>query len=116
MKEMQGHAEHLQCENDQFRAQIEKSCDLRKAVCDSGRVVHPIACNRGKELVISDDVDTPIDDELSSSSSPSWSLSLAKNARESTKARSHKRPSHHPAFSVAVSGKSHRARREAGRR
>ena len=99
-----------------MRAQIEKSRDLGKDVRDNGSAVHPITRNRGKEPIIPDDVDTPVDDELSSGSSPSLSLSLTKNARESTKARSHKRPSHHPAFSDVVSGASRRARREAGKR
>ena len=93
MKELQGHAERLQCENDQLRAQIEKSRNLGKYVRDSGRVVHQITRNKGKELVIPDDVDTLEDDELSLSSSPSLSLSTAKNARESIKAKSHKKPS-----------------------
>ena len=44
------------------------------------------------------------------------SLSLTKNAWESTKAKSSKRPSHHSAFSDVVSGMSRKARREAGRR
>ena len=93
-----------------------KSCNLGKDVRDSGQAMHPIAGNRGKEPIIPNDVDTPTDDELSSCSSPSLSLSSAKNARDSTKARSRKRPSHHPAFSDAVSGTSRRARREAGMR
>ena len=97
-------------------AQIEKSCDLGKDVRDSGQAVHPTAHNKGKEPIIHDDVDTPIDDELSSSSSPSLSLSQAKDARGSTKTKSRKRPSHHPTFSDAVSGASRRVRREAGKR
>ena len=68
--------------------------------------MHPIARNRGKEPFIPNDVDTPTDDELSSGSSSSLSLSPVKNARESTKAKSHKRPSHHLAFSDVVSGAS----------
>ena len=36
MKELQGHAECLQHENDQLRTQMEKSCDLGKDVQDSG--------------------------------------------------------------------------------
>ena len=56
--------------------------------------MHPIARNRGKEPIIPDDVDTPTDDELSSASSLSLSLSPAKNARDSTKAKSCKKPSH----------------------
>ena len=46
----------------------------------------PTARNKGKKPAIPDDVDTPADDELSSSSSPSLSLSLIMNAREGTKA------------------------------
>ena len=78
--------------------------------------MHLIARNRGKELVISDNVNTLVDDALSSSSSPSLSLSPTKNARESTKAKSCKKPSHYLAFSDAISGASCRARREAGRK
>ena len=116
MKDLQGHAECLQRENDQLRAQIEKSHFLGKDVRDNGQVVHPIARNKGKETIILEDVNTLANDELSSDSFPSLSLSLEKNAWESTKAKSCKRPSHHPAFSDVVSGTSHRARREAGRR
>ena len=116
MEKLQGHAEHLQREHDQLRAKIEKSHDLGKEVRDSGRSVHLIALNRGKELIILDDVDIPVDDELSSRSSPSLSLSPVKNARDSAKAKSRKRPSHHPAFNDAISGASLRARRDATRR
>ena len=75
--------------------------------------MHPIAHNRGKEPIISDDVDTPIDDEFSLGSSPSLSLSPEKNAQESTKAKSRKRPSHLLTFGDAVSSASRRARNEA---
>ena len=78
--------------------------------------MHPIALNIGKEPIIPDDVDTLVDDELSLGSSPSLSLSPAKNAWESTKAKSHKKPSHHSAFNDAISGASRKARREEGRR
>ena len=91
MKELQGQAESLQCENDQLQAQIEKSCDLGKDVQDNGRTAHPIARNKGKEPIVLDDVDTPVDDELSSGNSPSLSLSLAKNVKKGTKAKSCKR-------------------------
>ena len=110
------YVEHLQRENDQLRAQIEKNHDLGKYVRDKGRAVHPIARNRGKDLVIPGDVDTLVDDESSLNSSSSLSLSLAKNARESTQAKSHKKPSHHPAFSDAISCASRRVRREACKR
>ena len=78
--------------------------------------MHPIAHNIRKEPIISNDVDTLVDDELSSGTSLSLGLSPAKNARESTKSKSCKRPSHHPAFSDVVSGASRKARREPGRR
>ena len=57
-----------------------------------------------------------MDDELSSSRSPSLNHSLAKNTRESIRTRLRKRPSPHPTFSDAVSGASPKARREEGRR
>ena len=99
-----------------MRAHIEKSRNLGKDVRDSDRVVHLIASNKGKKPVIPDDVDTPADDELSSGSSPSLSLSSIKNAQESIKAKSCKRPLHHPTFNDAISGASLKARREEGRR
>ena len=80
MMELQGHVEHLQCENNQLQAQIEKSRDLGKDVRDNGQAVHQIACNRGKEHFIPDDVDTLADNELSSRSSPLLSLSPTNNA------------------------------------
>ena len=83
---------------------------------DSGRVAQPITCDKGKDPIVHDHINILVDDDLSSGSSPCLSLSPAKNARESIKTRPHKRPSPHPAFSNAVSGASHRARREAGRR
>ena len=95
MKELQGHAECLHQENDQLRAQIKKKCDLRKDVRDSGRATHPTIRNKGKEHIVLDDVDTLADEELSSGGSPSLTLSPAKDARGSTKAKSCKRSSHH---------------------
>ena len=67
MKELQGHAEYLQRENDQLRAQIEKTRDHGKDVRDSGRAALPTARNKGKEPIVPDD-------ELFSGSSPSLSL------------------------------------------
>ena len=116
MKELQAHSERLQQENDQLLAHIEKSRDLRKDVPDNDQAVLPIAHKRGKEPIIPNDVDTPADDELSSRSSSPSSLSPAKDARGSTKAKLHKRPSQHPAFSDVVSGAFRRVRREAGKR
>ena len=99
-----------------MRAQIEKTRDLGKDAQDSGRAVHSIAHNRGKGPIIPDDVDTPADDEFSSGNSPSLSHSSVKNSRESTKAKSRKRPSHLPALSDVISGAFHRARKEVGKR
>ena len=95
---------------------MEKSRDLGKEVQDSGRVAYPITRNKGKEPIILDDVDTSTDDELSSSSSPSLSLSLKKNAQENAKVKSCKRPSHHLAFRDVVNGTSRRVRRETSKR
>ena len=74
--------------------------------------MQPIAYNKGKGLIPPDDDDTPTDDELSSGSSQSLNLSPAKNAQESIRTKSHKRPSPHPNFNDA----SRKAGREAGRR
>ena len=78
--------------------------------------MQPISRDKGKGPIPFDDDDTPADDELSSGSSASLNLSSVKNARESTRTRSCKRPSPHLAFSDAVSSASRRARREAGKR
>ena len=95
---------------------MEKIRDLEKDIRDGGRAAHSITSKREKEPIILDDVDTLTDDELSSSSSPSLSLSPTKNAWENAKVKSRKSLSHHPAFSNAVSGASRRARRETSRR
>ena len=76
--------------------------------------MHPVAHNKWKEPIVPDNIDTPIDDELSSGNSPSSSLLPTKNAQESTKTRSRKRPLPHPAFSDVVNGPSRMAMREVG--
>ena len=73
--------------------------------------MHSIARSKGKELIVPDDVDTLVDDELSSGSSLSLSLSLTKI----TRAKSHKRPLLHPVFNDTISCASHRARRKASK-
>ena len=78
---------------------------------DSGRALHPVPRNRGNEPIIQDKTDAPADDELSSGSSPPLGPSPIKN----TRAKSHKRTSHRPAFSDVISGVSRLARREASR-
>ena len=95
---------------------MEKSRNLRKDVRDDDQAAYSITRNKGNELIIPNNVDTLEDDELSSGNSPSLRLSPTKNARENVKAMSCKRPSHHPAFSNAVSGISRKARKEASRR
>ena len=97
-------------------AHMEKSRDLGSDVRDSGQAAYLITHNKGKEPVIPADVDTPTDDELSSGSSPSLSLSPIKNARDSPKAKSRKRPLRHYAFNNVVSGVSSKVRRETSRR
>ena len=94
MRELQECAKHMQRENYRLQAQVEKGHNLgEKDMQNSGQAKHPTACNKGKELVVLDNVDTPAEDELSSSSSPD--LSLAKSNR----ARSRQRCTHCLAFS-----------------
>ena len=50
--------------------------------------MHPIIHNKGKDPIVLNDVDTPVDDEFSSGSTPSMSFSPAKN----TRAKLRKRP------------------------
>ena len=75
---------------------------------DNSQARHPTARNKGKDSIFPDNVDTPTDEEISSSSWPD--LSPAKSSR----VRSRKRLSHHSAFSNADSATFRRARREAG--
>ena len=95
---------------------MEKSYNLGKDVRDGNQATYLVTPNKWKETVIHNNVDTLTEDELSSGSSPSLSLSSTKNARESIKAKSRKKPSHHLAFSDAVSGTFRKERKEAGRR
>ena len=113
MKELQGQAENLRHENDQLRAQIEKSS---KDTENNGRNVQPITRDKEKGPIVPDDVDTPMGDELSSGSYPSLNLSPVRNTQKSIRTKSRKRHSPHPAFSDIFSGASRRAMREAGRR
>ena len=78
---------------------------------DSGRALHPIPRNRGKEPIISDEADALADDELSLGSSPPLGPLPVKN----TRARLRKRTSHHFAFNNVVSDASRQVRREASR-
>ena len=89
---------------------LEKRCEIATAMDNRS------ARDKGKGLGSLDNVDTPMGNELSSSSFPSLNLSSTRNIRESTRTRSSKRPSPHPDFSDAVSGASSRPRKEAGKR
>ena len=62
MKELRAHVERLQRENYLLCAQMEKSRDLGDEVRGSGRATYPITHNKGKELIIPANVDTPVDD------------------------------------------------------
>ena len=102
MKELQDRTEHLQCENNRLLAQVEKRHDLgEKEVQDSDQARHRTARDKGKELIIPGDVDTPANDELSSGSSPN--VSPTNNSR----ARSCQRHSHCSAFSNVDNGTFH---------
>ena len=116
MKELQGHAECLQRENDHLPALVEKSRELGRDVQDGDRAEHIIAHNKEKEPIIPDDVDALTDDELSSRRSPSMSPPPRRDARGSTRAKSRRKHSHHPTFNDAVSSASSRARREANKK
>ena len=99
MRELQDRVEHLRRENDCLRVKVEKRHDLgKKDVQDSNQARHPTACNKGKELIAPDNIDTPADDELSSGNSPDLSLT------NSSRARSCQRRSRRPAFNNVDSG------------
>ena len=50
VEELRERADHLQCENDRLRAQVEKICDLRERdVQDSSKARHPTVRDKGKK-------------------------------------------------------------------
>ena len=80
MRQLQDRVEHLQRENDRLGAQVEKRHNLgEKDVQDSNQARHPTTRNKGKEPIVSNNVDTLADDALSLGSSPN--LSSAKSSR-----------------------------------
>ena len=98
--------EHLQWENDRLRAQVKKRSDLdERDTEDSGQAKHPVVRDKGKKLISFDDVDSPVDDDLSSTSLPNRSLAK----RKSNKDRSHQRHSHRPEFNNCNGGTFRRA-------
>ena len=83
MKELQERAEHLQCENDRLQAQVEKRHDLdERDAQDGGQAKHLIVRDKGKKPIAFDNVDTPVDDELPSRSSPNPSLERRKRNKD----------------------------------
>ena len=110
MRELQDLVEHLQCENDHLRAQVEKRHNLGGGDAqDSGKARHPTVRDKGKKPIVPYAADILIDDELSSGSSPNPS------PEKSNKARSCQRHSHRLAFSNTDIGLLHWARRETDR-
>ena len=105
MQELQARVERLQCENNQLRSQVEKILKLGKDVRDCDRAGHLVVPNKGKELMVSDN-EAPADDELSSGRSPSTSPPPGRNARDSIRAKSRRKHSHHLTLSDDVSGTS----------
>ena len=66
MRELQDSADHLQRENDRFRAQIEKRHNLGEGDAqESGQAKHPIVHDKGKKPIVPNDADIPTDNELS---------------------------------------------------
>ena len=76
---------------------------------DSSQAKHPTARNKGKELIILDNINTSANDELSSGRLPDHSP--AKNSR----ARLRQRSSHCPTFNKSNGGTIRQVRRETGR-
>ena len=71
MKELHDRVEHCNVKTIVYGPMWKKRHDHgEKDVQDSSQVRHSIACNKGKESIVPDNIDTPMDDELSSGSSP----------------------------------------------
>ena len=108
MVKLREHANRLQQENKRLRTRLETN----RAENPQGATQHvPLTQpNKGKEPALLDHSDSPADDELSSDSSPFPHLSPPQNNAE---AESRKRP---PLLSSwAISGTSHRMRKEASK-
>ena len=108
MAELREHANRLQQENEHLQTRLETN----RAENPQGATQHvPLTQpNKGKELALPDYSDPPENDELASNSSPFPHLSPPQNNVE---AESRKRP---PRLSSwAISGTSHRMRKEARR-
>ena len=101
MKEFQELAEQLQHENDRLRAKAEQRHDLdERDAQNSGPMRHPTVREKGKKPIALDDVDTSVDNELSSGSSPNPSPIK----RKSNKDIMSRRHSHRPTFKDSNGG------------
>ena len=108
MTELREHANRLQQENEHLLARLKTNRDKNLR----GHI-HPAPSalpNKGKEPILMGESDPPVDDELSSGSSPLLNRSPLQN---NAKAESKKRPSRR--FSRSASGARRRVRREANR-
>ena len=96
MAELQGHADHLQQENDHLRARLEGE---RIENAQGGNHPAPLVKqSKDKEPIQPDDNDAEVDDELSSGSCPLPDLPPPKNNVE---AESRKRPPRRSSRSVS---------------
>ena len=108
MVELHKHANWLREENEPLRTRLEagraeQSLELARPFLPS----HP---GKGKEVAAPDDIDLPVDDELSSGSSPLPSRSPSRNAAE---AQSIKRAPRRSSRSISVARR--RVRKEPSR-
>ena len=98
MVELREHANRLREDNERLRTRLEAS----QAEKSRGppHPLPPSRPNKGKEVVVPDDINLPADDELSFDSSPLPRNSPSPNA---AKAQSRKRPPHRSSRPISVS-------------
>ena len=105
MAELQEQANRLWEENERLRTQLE--ADRAEQSREPPRPFPPSRLNKGKEVIASDDIDLPADDELSSGSSP---LPRRSPSLKATEAQSRKRSPRRSSRSISVGRR--RVRRE----
>ena len=105
MAELHEQENRLREENDRMRTQLEASRARQSR--ENSRPFPPSRLSKGKEVAAPDDVDLPVDDELSSGSSLLPHRSPSLNAAE---AHSRKRSPHRSSRSISVARR--RVRRE----
>ena len=108
MAELREHANRLQEDNEHLRTRLE-TCQSDKSR-GPPLPLPPSRPDKGKEVVVLDDIDLPADDELSSDSSRLPQRSPSPNVAE---AQSRKRPPRRPIRSISTTQR--RVRREANR-